>query len=643
MPFDDLERKRGRPTDETLLKIHHARKDAALQYHGKYFRGLNHFMNFYKGIWNPVGNLRNDVSIPLVLALAWSDVAHKVQTSFGSWPIVGMMGYPPEAAPIAAKNELLLSAQMKDAQMYEKAVDFYATADIYGDAWTRIGWRFDTEEDDSYRERILDLEFRSRRSVTVFDGPDIDVIDNRDVWTEASKKRLRDCGHIFIRYVMDLDDMHEENAAARERNEPPVWDPDGLRQIEERGIYQGADSRITDRLGAYRHFLEYLDRGQELYTKPVEVVEMWGLVPSEAAVDGQRNVMWAVGNDHAVLKLRRNPLGKRMFPVRNYTPVPDLDSIHGLSKVQSAMPLQAVANRLLNQKLDVMDLFINPQFVVPDNMNLAGDTWISRPGRLFKVYGANPSDIQPLMPDLRGVQLVGPEIENIARFVEQAMGVSRDTMAGFAGPGSTRETARGFLGRTQQAMQRVTLEARIAEEMWLEPTVNDMRRLNRRFLTVPKQIGIIGSAALMNPITGLPYPPELQSVDLDDLNADYQCRAVGATQMLTKQMRAQNLLVAQQQLSANPVLLQAMNWVNFGREILKALDLDPGQLLNSDIPLINLLAAQIAQGGGAPQAPDVLGGEGSSTLEALDPSILGAQNPRQLPAELALIGGSSGI
>jgi AhpD family alkylhydroperoxidase len=95
--------------------------------------------DYYEG--NLRASFRNNVHIPFLFSVIQSDVARKVQTSFGGWPIVTFSGYAPEDATIARKNEVLISAQMEACNSFEKAVDFFLTADMYGVGIAKWGWK----------------------------------------------------------------------------------------------------------------------------------------------------------------------------------------------------------------------------------------------------------------------------------------------------------------------------------------------------------------------------------------------------------------------------------------------------------------------------------------------------------------------
>ena len=105
-----------RVSPDRIIELVDARRMHSLRYNQATFRQLQQWYDTYRGIWKGrLAAFRNNVSIPFTFAMIQSDVARKVQSSFGSWPIVSFEGYAPEDSARAKKNEVLISAQMKDA------------------------------------------------------------------------------------------------------------------------------------------------------------------------------------------------------------------------------------------------------------------------------------------------------------------------------------------------------------------------------------------------------------------------------------------------------------------------------------------------------------------------------------------------
>jgi hypothetical protein len=129
-------------SDERIIELVDTRRQESLRYNQAVFSKLQGYYDTYRGIWQGrTAQFRNNISIPFTFAMIQSDVARKVQTCFGQWPIVNFEGCSPDDVPRAKRNEVLISAQMKDADSVVKAADFFLQGAIGGTAIARYGWR----------------------------------------------------------------------------------------------------------------------------------------------------------------------------------------------------------------------------------------------------------------------------------------------------------------------------------------------------------------------------------------------------------------------------------------------------------------------------------------------------------------------
>jgi hypothetical protein len=381
----------------------------------------------------------------------------------------------------------------------------------------------------------------------------------------------------------------------------------------------------------FRNEYDYQARAKERFSKPVEIWEMHGLVPDEFAPDGIRNRCIAIGNRRVVLKNREGPMMNQAKPFLAYSPMPDPYSFDGIGKAEIAYGPQVTVNRLANQKLDALDLLIDPMYVASNTANITQQSLFSRAGRVLMVDGdAGESKIRALSPDMRGLQAAYAEMSQLYGFMQLGTG-DNDIVMGQGG--SSRETARGFLGRQENVLTRLSMEAKLAEEQFIEPLANAFRQLDRQFLPLPYERKILGSIATINPITGLPYTPERLSVDDDDLSPDYRARAVGASQMLGRSIRQQNYMGLLQMMSSNPAMMQLVNWANFARQGFELFDFkNVNELLVSRVPMVN----QVAQDTG--QDPNAVASAVSQPMEQLSPELLNMFGNHQNASPLSLAG-----
>jgi hypothetical protein len=605
-----------RVSSARIIELVDARRQHSQRYNQGTFTKLQQWYDTYRGVWKGrLAAFRNNVSIPFTFAMIQSDVARKVQSSFGSWPIVSFEGYAPEDRARAKKNEVLISAQMKDADSIIKACDFFLSADICGTGIARYGWKNLTR-----KTRIRRLEqVAPGYSVPVvreydaemFNGPDWTTVDRLDFWQQPGKIRLSDMAWAIHRYWVDLDDLINDAAGPN-----PYFDPQAVEALRSYPLEGTAAAEFAQRRVTYRTQYDYQARQSERFSKPVEIWEMHGYVPAEFAPDGIRFRCIAVGNGRVVMKNREGAMGNNQMPFVTYCPMPDPYSFDGVAKTEIAFGPQQTANRLANQKLDALDSLIDPMYVASAGANINTQHLFTRAGRIILVDGAaDESNIRALVPNMSGLNAAYTEIGQLFQMMQLGTGETESLM-GQAGP--ARETARGFLGRQENALTRLAMETRLAEEGFIEPLADAFRHMDRLWLPLPQEIKILGSIATTDPDTGLPYHAVNEQIDYDDLVPDYRARAVGASQMMGRSVRQQNLVALLQMMSSNPALLQLVNWGNFARQAFDLFDFtNVDDLLVQKVPAVNQTAEQ------AGVSPESVATMVSSSLDQMDPQVLG--------------------
>lgn len=561
-------------------------------------RRYDMYRGHYQGVYH---THRNNVSIPLLFSIIQSDVAHKVQTLFSVYPIVEMEGYGPEDAGVARKNTVLISAQMKDCDSFRKAVDFFTSADIYGTAIYQTGWRYEQSER-QFREQIVDdyvgtySEYDRTQTVVDFDGPNWEVVDILDFFPQPGKKRVEEMDWVIRRMWMDYDLLRQLAAEG-------VYDRARVEDLKH-GTAEGVTglSGYMDRITTFRNYVEEEARsgGADKSSRPVEIFEMWGELPDELLPpDGIKSRVITIANGHVVLRNRPNPYWHGKIPFGSYCPIPDPHFFHGIGKLEVGERMQAAANRFLNQKLDALDLYVDPMFIYDRNRGINVRGLYSRAGGKIGVDGpVDDTAIRPLIPDLRGLTGADVEVEQLWRWIQQSTGQPEDTMMGGTGV-TKRQTAHEFVGRRESVGVRSLLEARLAEEAFIEPIGNMFRVLNRQFLSVPRELRILGDNARVNPITGEQLPPENTVVTLEDLYPDYDVRAKGATQLMSRDTMKMNLQGLLQSISANPAAGIHVNWVALLRQTFRLFEFtNVDELLNApdNMKQLNALMLGVGQG-----------------------------------------------
>lgn len=615
MPSDreTLNKLRGKRLEQQIIAMVNEEKRYSEAEFSAYYRKCKLWYDLYRGVWmQNYHGFRNSISIPFLYSVVQSDVARKVQMSFGNFPYVGFEGFSQEDAAVAKKNEILVGVQMEDANLYRKAVDFFVTADLYGVGITRDGWRQDLRKEKiripTYLPNRQTLETEKEVWMSYFDGPDVEVLDPLDCFPEPGYRFIEDMLQFTYRYYRDLDDLRDQVRAEIADGMDPSFDMDALNEVERTGMTGDMESSMYERQGYARNANAFANRFQR-FNKPVEIWERWGLVPADYAPDGRRHRRIVIFNGKILGRNVPNPYHHGQKPFSSYS-VGDPHYFHGIGKTELLSKLQAASNRIMNHKLDSLDMSISPAIIVGANSGLDSSRPLHMtPGKIIQLDTLTVGEdvIRPFTPNLQGIQAANVEIQTLWQYMQQGSGIIEDVVSG-ATP-SREQTAREYQGRQEAVMTRLMLESRIAEESWLEPLANRFRALNRQYLSIPKQVNRIGTMAVTDPITGQPLD---DSIDYADLWPDYKARAVGANQNMLRSAQRQDIIQILQAAGSNPALMQQVNWGNFARQMFSTfgfrninellVQMQPG-LADTMQQLMMVGGREPASGQGGPGAP----------------------------------------
>jgi len=605
-----------------------------------YYQGvLNRLPRLYD-LWRGVYTGRfhphkNNAHIPMIFSMIWSDAARKVATSLNAWPILYFTGYGPDDASTARKREALISAQMKDMDLFVKEVDNFVTADLYGTATSAVMW--DHTEELRIVESVESLPLSGARirqikkeNVVTFDGPNTESVDRLDLFPPPATGR-RKMQWIIRRYYLDIDDV-------RFMVSQGVFDKAELDRLLREGG-GGADEaqgdltvqRFMVRSGMTPEQARFMDK----YSRPIEMLEFWGKCPSELADDGATQRVITVANRRYLMRNRPNPFWHGRLPFLTYAPMPDPHYFDAPGKAEVAEKLQIVSNRYINQQLDATDLIIDPMWFYDRNRGLNTRNLYSRPGKFVGVDGPPSTVVYPLQHNLANIQIGAQQVQMMREYAQMGTGIVDDAVSGLPGP--DRQTAREFVGRREAAGTRLMLESRIYEETYLEPLGNMMAALDKQFLETPKEILILGDNAQVDPVSGLPIPVSREVLQGFDLTPNYAARAMGATSSLSRSVKQQNLMQLLQVITTAPQMMGAINMVNFLRQTMRELELNNiNELINQQPAMQPIMEAAGAMGAeGVPTS----GAMANGAIPAMPLQPQGEGMPSDIAGMLAPQGG----
>lgn len=577
---------------------------------------------------------KNNVHIPLIYSAVWADAARKAASSLSTYPIVSFMGYGPDDSKIARKQEALCSAQMKDDGCFLKQVDAIVGADLYGVTVMQVGWKRDEpmrilEQIDRMPLSGKVVRHIRKGRVVTFDGPQTLAIDLLDFFPQPCVPRLKDMKWVVRRYFLDLDDVRYMASIG-------TFDVGELRRLESEGSFGAASSDLAMSVRRFQVRTGMDDetaRFQDRYSRPIEILEFWGSVPSEYATDGVLQRVITVANRGYLLRNRPNPYNHGVIPFISFSPAPDPHYFYAAGKAEIVEKLQIVGNRYLNQSLDAADLMIDPMTFYNRASGLVTRNLYSRPGRFIGLNG-NPAEmIQPMQMNLQGLTVADNKISQMREFLQMGTGMVDDAVQGLGG--DSRQTAREFVGRREAAGTRLMLESRLYEEMMLEPMANMFMALSKQFLDPPVEVLILGDGSMLDSVTGEPINSTRDVLTGYDLFPSYSARALGATMGLSKETQQQTMIQLLTAMSSplGQSLMGQINAINFFRGIFKVFEVPNINEIFTKNSQLSSLVQQASGGmgmGAIPASGEIVGG-GPSVLPGMPGSARqGAGSPANM-------------
>ena len=495
-------------------------------------------------------------------------------TAYAQWPFIGFSGYGEDDMPVSRKIESLVNAQLMDSDIISKELVTFVGADLYGTAVSQLMWEHKEEVTSRTDIKSLPVDqgivrLRKKRNITTFDGPNYKNVDLLDFYGQPGHRDIQAMKRVGVRYYLDVDDCR---FLASEEGQQVFKKSEVEKMIREDTVKSPRIDDATQRRFEARQGMDSNRFGQDMSSRPVEIFEMWGEVPREFAkyFGGSTNVVLTIANDRYLLRAVENPFDHRQKPFLQYSPTPDPHYFHAPGKAEIAHQMQIAGNRFVNQQLDAADLLVHPMFAYNRQMGVNTRNLWAGPGRIFGVDGDPSQAIKPLIMDFKGLQTGGAMASTMWQFIQMGTGVQEDTVMGMDSGGSDRQTAREFMGRREASGTRLMLESVLYDSKYLEPLGNFYQSMNHQFLELPRQVLVLGDAAILDPNTGERIDETRVTIDGEELNNQYAARAMGTTMHMSAETEKANMLQMFQVLaSANEQVTGAFNMVNFFRDMLQ--------------------------------------------------------------------------
>ena len=237
---------------------------------------------------------------------------------------------------IAARvNNSLLDYQWENADVGGSMLSKWSIMDIntrkYGAAFALCKWRYEKDDDDR----------------VVFDGPDMQVLNNRDIAHDLTATAIENCNWFQVRQYVTIQDLEHINDA--NRSSPVYKNLEKLKssvQIDKSTPenMSGGDSRSVNWQSRNRSIsgLELDPIGKDLVFKTIELITEY-----------RRNRWITVAPKYGVvIRDIPNPYGNNEIPITMLRYYSVDDDLYGLSEIEPIKGLQKAINALLCQYVD---------------------------------------------------------------------------------------------------------------------------------------------------------------------------------------------------------------------------------------------------------------------------------------------------
>ena len=299
-------------------------------------------------------DIRSNFTVPLI----FSHIEAYLPRLVANRPRVEVWGRGPEDARRAALHRANIFYDWDVVDVPSFIVNFVKSAMIYGTAWAKVYHRSESREA-LVRERVTVPQFNSFgyqvgetqemqenvREFQVWDNAWVDLLEVDHVYPDPNGKDVDSCRWIIHRRKVSIDSIE----AARNANGEPLYDPAVVAKLKKRSaagnkeFQTGDDSTLSLQQLRISTFREGDDVTiPDVHARNVHLIEQW----TDSKVT-------TVVEEFPDLKPLRNEYHVfRMKPFLHFTPIPDPNSIYGISVAEVLYSMFLEQSTLHSARMD---------------------------------------------------------------------------------------------------------------------------------------------------------------------------------------------------------------------------------------------------------------------------------------------------
>ena len=305
----------------------------------------------------------------------------------------------------------------------------------------------------------------------IVQGPDIKILDNRDVFVDYQANHIKNANWVQTREWVtwqDLENRKNQDGTPFYKNLDILnarmrAEKDNMPKPERR------DNRYTSMVKQIRSLEDRV--GQDLYYPIIEIVTEW-----------TKETMTIFSPRHAVILFEGpNPHESKEIPISMLRYYPVGDDVYGESEVESVLPLYRAINAVLCGYLDQQALASRPPIKVANNSTgVRLDTLVYGPNAIW-LTGDNPNNVMEHQTSNQVIAFFNTTYPALKSAFQLAMGDSSMGISVLNPMGKGEKTATEIRASTKQQIARDAYNQIYLEE-FLKDVMNWWIRMNQQFL-----------------------------------------------------------------------------------------------------------------------------------------------------------------
>ena len=372
--------------------------------------------------------------------------------------------------------------------------------------------------------------------------PKLEAVSCWDFYSDPNATNIEDSEYVIQRHSFN----RQQFADLIKR---PLFNEEAIRACLEMGPnYQtrGFESSLYDR-----------ENIESLYKNRFEVLEYWGLLDKRIAreigfeykdeLDVVSVNAWVCGNK--ILRCITNPFTPTRLPYMVCPYEVNPYQFFGIGIPENMSDSQQIMNGHARMAIDNLALSGNLVFDIDETLLVPGQDMKGFPGKIFRRQSGQPGAA------IHGLKFPNTSQENLMMFdrfrqlADEATGIPSYSH-GTTGVQSTTRTAAGMSMLMGAAALSIKTVIKNIDDYLLKPLGQSLFHWNMQF-----------------------------NIDRPDIKGDLDIKAQGTSSLMQKEVRSQRLMTFMQTAS-NPSLAPFVKWHTCLKEVAKALDIDPDQLIN---------------------------------------------------------------